>query len=137
MNKSWINTNRTLVEYINGVQSFLDFAFANVGGSKMILCLCNRCKVGFNRDEVIYHLMFNGFWPSHQKWVHHRESFSMQSTSIPHNASDGGTGVNASIVCDVGTNGLLNDIFEIYNEGNDENNDAPSTWNIFRILCLG
>ena len=57
MDKRWINTNRISGEYINGVQSFLDFAFANAGDSKVIVCPCNRCKVGrnrwFNRDEAV------------------------------------------------------------------------------------
>jgi len=55
----------TSVEYINGVQSFLEFAFANVGNSKVIVCPCNLCKVRhsrwFNRNEVACHLMFYGF----------------------------------------------------------------------------
>jgi len=87
MDKGWINTNRTSVEYINGVQSFLELAFANARDSKLIVCPCNHCKVGhnhwFNRDEVAYHLMFYRFWSSYIEWVHHGELFLMQSTSIP------------------------------------------------------
>ena len=38
--------NRTSAKYIKGVESFLDFAFANVRDSKVIICPCDRCKIG-------------------------------------------------------------------------------------------
>ncbi|RAL43955.1 hypothetical protein DM860_003345 [Cuscuta australis] len=80
MDKSWINMNRTSTQYIGGVQAFLDFAFANAPNSNVIVCPCNRCKIGrnryFNRDEVTEHLMFNEFWPKYTKWVHHGEPIS-------------------------------------------------------------
>ena len=57
--------NRTFAEYIKGVESFLDFAFANPGDSKAIIWRCNGCKIGFNLwhniAEVAFHLMFYGF----------------------------------------------------------------------------
>ena len=134
MDKSWINTNRTSAKYINGVQSFLDFAFANAGDSKVIVCPCNRCKVGhnrwFNRDEVAYHLMFYGFWSSYTEWVHHGESFFIQSSSIPQNASHNDSGVGVSFVGNVDTSGLLNDIFENYNEGDVEANNFDNAMEI-------
>jgi len=46
MDKSRINVNRTSAEYIKEVESCLDFAFSNAGDSKVIICPCNRCKVG-------------------------------------------------------------------------------------------
>ena len=65
MDKSWIHMHRTSLEYRNGVESFLEFAFCNAGGSKLIVCPCNKCKVGHNhcltKEEVAHHLMFNGF----------------------------------------------------------------------------
>ena len=87
----------------------------------MIVCHCNQCKLGrnrwFNRDEVAYHLMFYGFWLSFTEWVQHGESFLMQSTSIPRNASHNDSGDDASFVGNVDTSGLLNDISGNYNEG--------------------
>ncbi|CAO2836333.1 unnamed protein product [Amaranthus hypochondriacus] len=70
MDKSWINMHRTSDEYIKGVESFLDFAFAHTLDPKVIICPCNKCQVGknawFNRDTVTRHLMFNGFMRSYK-----------------------------------------------------------------------
>jgi len=107
---------------------------ANARGSEVIDWPYNHYKVGrncwFNRDEVEYHLMFYGFWPSYTKWVYYTELFFMQSTSISHDARHNDSGVDARLVGNIDTNCLLNDIFGIYNEGNVENNDAYNTWNI-------
>ena len=81
LNKSSIDKDRRSAEYINRIQIFLDFTFANAKGSNMIVCPCNRCKLGpkcwFTRDDVAHHLMFNGFLPSYKEWVHHGESIVM------------------------------------------------------------
>ena len=45
MDKSWIDKDRRSIEYMSGIEKFLDFAFANAEGSDMIVCLCNRCNV--------------------------------------------------------------------------------------------
>ena len=45
MDKSWIDKDRRSVEYINGIEKFLDFGFINAEGSNVIVCLCNRCKL--------------------------------------------------------------------------------------------
>lgn len=74
--------------------------------------------------------MFYGFWPSYTEWVHYGESISMQPNSIPHNARHTSSSVDASFMVNVNTNGLLNDIFGIHNEGNVENNNAYNTWDI-------
>jgi len=78
--------------------------------------------------------MLYEFWSSYTKWLHYEESFSMQSTSTPHNASHSDGGVDASFVGNVDTSGLLNDIFQIYNEGNIQNNDAHITWDISDLI---
>ncbi|VFR03563.1 unnamed protein product [Cuscuta campestris] len=80
--------NRTSAQYIAGIQAFLDFAFANAGNSKVIVCPCKRCVLGhnrwFNRDEVTHHLMFYGFLPNYTDWVHHGEEeiFGMEFRSL-------------------------------------------------------
>jgi len=56
--------HRTSLEYRNGIESFLKFAFCNTGGSKLIVCPYNKCKVGYNRcftKELAHHLIFNDF----------------------------------------------------------------------------
>ena len=65
MDKSWIHMHRTSPEYRNGVESFLEFAFRNAGGSKLIVCPCNKCKVGhnhwFTKEKVAHLVVFNFF----------------------------------------------------------------------------
>ena len=79
MDKSWIDKNRRYIEYINGIEMFLDFAFANAEGSNMIICACNWCELGrkcwFIRDVLTHHLMFNGFLPSYKGRVYHGNQF--------------------------------------------------------------
>ena len=40
MDKNWIDMHRTSNEYIKGVESFLDLAFAHTLDSKVIICSC-------------------------------------------------------------------------------------------------
>ena len=84
MDKSCIHMHRTSLEYRNGVESFLEFAFDNAGDSKLIVCPCNKCKVGhnhcFTKEEVGHHLLFNGFWQYYKEWVNHGEEISGHSS---------------------------------------------------------
>ncbi|CAO2826248.1 unnamed protein product [Amaranthus hypochondriacus] len=70
MDKSWINMHRSSDEYIKGVESFLDFAFAHTLDPKVITCPYTKCQVGknawFSGDIVTRHLMFNGFMRSYK-----------------------------------------------------------------------
>ena len=72
-----MDMHRPSLEYRNGVESFMDFAFTNTGGCKLIVCPCHKCKIEYNHcftgDVVAHRLMFNGFWPDYKQWVHHGE----------------------------------------------------------------
>jgi len=112
--------NRTSLEYRNGVEAFLDFAFTNAGGCKLIVCPCNKCKVGYNhcftRDVVAHHLMFNGFWLDYKEWVHHGELTFEPSCSLY--SSKGHNSNNNHVERSFGemdAMGMLNDLFRVNN----------------------
>ena len=48
LDKSWIDKIRRFVEYINGIQICLDFAFTNVEGSTMIVFHVINASLGEN-----------------------------------------------------------------------------------------
>ena len=124
MDKSWIHMHRTSPEYRKGVESFLEFAFRNAGGSKLIVCPCNKCKVGHNRcftkEEVAHHLMFNGFWPYYKEWVHHGEEISRHSSIFCDKGRNNTNTQSESGFGNIDTMRILNDIFGWHeNCGND------------------
>ena len=105
---------RTSLEYRKGVELFLEFAFSNAGGSEVIVCPCNKCKVAHNRfftkQEVAHHLMFNGFWPYYKEWVHHAEDISNPSSFIFDKSHNTTNTRSRSCFSDIDTMGILNDI---------------------------
>lgn len=115
MDKNWIHMHRTSLEYRKGVELFLEFAFSNAGGSEVIVCPCNKCKVAHNRcftkQEVAHHLMFNGFWPYYKEWVHHGEEISDPCSFIFDKSHNTTNTRSRSCFGDIDTMGILNDIF--------------------------
>ncbi|XP_057803357.1 uncharacterized protein LOC131018659 [Salvia miltiorrhiza] len=80
MDRSWTNDkNRFSKTYIEGVESFLDFAKENVNRSDDLLrspcrcCLNTRFKTF---EEVKRHLHLNGFSNSYTKWIYHGDKVS-------------------------------------------------------------
>nr|XP_007153390.1 hypothetical protein PHAVU_003G031100g [Phaseolus vulgaris]ESW25384.1 hypothetical protein PHAVU_003G031100g [Phaseolus vulgaris] len=63
MDKSWIDMPRNTLKYMEGLNKFLDFAFANNGVRGKIICPCQKCN--FNKwecREVVYdHLIVKPF----------------------------------------------------------------------------
>lgn len=55
MDKSWmlLYHNRFSQPYIDGVNSFIEFAKANSGGSRVIKCPCNYCCNSLKHDYEI------------------------------------------------------------------------------------
>ncbi|GMJ02239.1 hypothetical protein HRI_003893100 [Hibiscus trionum] len=88
MDRSWMNLPRVNADYRNGVEYFLNLAFANASQENMILCLCKKCvNINWHIREVVHeHLVVFGFVPSYRKWVFHGEltSRTVSSTSNPH-----------------------------------------------------
>ena len=64
MDKSWIDLpSRAYMQYIEGVDKFLDFAFANIVGDTRIYCPCKKCcnRYLVEREVVRAHIIVNGF----------------------------------------------------------------------------
>ncbi|CAN1338246.1 hypothetical protein LINPERPRIM_LOCUS37985, partial [Linum perenne] len=58
MDKSWIHMPRNTPEYYEGIEQFLNFAFAHADDGTHILCPCPKCnfKKWKSRSEVHDHL---------------------------------------------------------------------------------
>ncbi|KAF7826633.1 mucin-1-like isoform X2 [Senna tora] len=76
MDKSWITKSRVSSEYVEGLDKFLDFAFANTITKGLIKCPCIHC--GFRRwqtrETVYHHLICTQFPEGYTVWVWHGES---------------------------------------------------------------
>ncbi|KAL7208519.1 hypothetical protein ACSBR1_030291 [Camellia fascicularis] len=66
-------------EYVEGVQSFIEFATKNLGPQDEIRCPCVDCLNGtkFSRHIVRLHLIQRGIAISYRTWVHHGEHAPM------------------------------------------------------------
>ena len=121
MDKSWIDKDRRLAEYISGIEKFLDFAFANVEGSNMIIWPYNRCMLGpncwFTTDVLTHRFMFNGFLPRYKGLVHHGKLIFMSSVSEPCSEIHNDTNAEPNLLAHIDTIGMLNDIFGIDKQG--------------------
>ncbi|RYQ82178.1 hypothetical protein Ahy_B10g100787 isoform B [Arachis hypogaea] len=75
IDKSWITKPRGSAEYRDGLNRFLDFAFANASSDGMIHCPCPLC--GFRcyqtREDAYDHLLMKPFPPNYTFWLHHGE----------------------------------------------------------------
>ena len=75
-----MNLPRFNQEYIDGVSSFLDFAFTRgKPQGREILCLCSKCGNGRQekRDVVNSHLICYGFVCGYNQWVNHGEGVTV------------------------------------------------------------
>ncbi|KAH6811517.1 hypothetical protein C2S51_025279 [Perilla frutescens var. frutescens] len=76
MDKTWIMLeDRTLPQYENGVQQFLDFAYSSKEQWEKIRCPCTRCNnVYFHtRDDVEADLFQYGILKEYVIWMLHGE----------------------------------------------------------------
>ena len=115
MDRSWMYlAPRSSQTFINGVQTFLDFAFerACVNGGK-IKCPCTNClNMQYQiRQTVLDHLICSGFRPDYLTWVYHGEGTTVASTGTNHNEEEE--------IFDHEMHEMLNDIFEIGGNGAD------------------
>ncbi|GMI85376.1 hypothetical protein HRI_002206900 [Hibiscus trionum] len=83
MDRSWMNLPRVSIEYRNGVQTFLDFAFTNASQEDMILCPCKKCgNINWHIREVVHeHLIVCGFVRGYIKWIFHGEITPRRASS--------------------------------------------------------
>ncbi|XP_057437004.1 uncharacterized protein LOC130729311 isoform X2 [Lotus japonicus] len=88
IDKSWIKKPRNTLEYLAGLNSFLDFAFEHNSGSNTIICPCDKCgfKKWHIRDEVLDHLLCKPFPNGYTFWHRHGETrqreFVLRTPSI-------------------------------------------------------
>ena len=72
--RSWMNWKsyrcRQNLEYINGVNEFLDFAFANVAKEGKIRCPCVNYDNFYHqsRKAVLFHLLHDGILRNSNPW---------------------------------------------------------------------
>lgn len=64
MDKEWINAPRVSDAYKNGCMSFIQFA-SHKDAQETILCPCLKCRNDkrFSTENVLHHILFNGFCP--------------------------------------------------------------------------
>ncbi|XP_073116140.1 uncharacterized protein [Elaeis guineensis] len=89
--KNWMKLNdRASMEYINGVHSFLNFAFGQPTVSDRIRCPCTKCRntVFKGRHEVRAHLIRNGIVKSYKHWVYHSETIEKNLEECNANSRD-------------------------------------------------
>ncbi|XP_073098871.1 uncharacterized protein [Elaeis guineensis] len=82
--------DRASMEYINGVHSFLNFAFGQPTVSDRIRCPCTKCRntVFKGRHEVRAHLIRNGIVKSYKHWVYHGETIEENLEECNANSRD-------------------------------------------------
>ncbi|KAK3007968.1 hypothetical protein RJ639_014056 [Escallonia herrerae] len=115
MDKSWMNQRRTSSAYFEGVEEFLDFAFANASVDGEIICPCNVCgnSIWVSRIGARGHLICNGFIKGYTKWVAHGE---VKSSAAPLSCAH----VALDVIDDM--RGLLHDRFHMSSDEVREGN---------------
>ncbi|XXG47109.1 hypothetical protein AAC387_Pa02g1808 [Persea americana] len=78
--KEWMTAPRVSIEYLNGVESFIEFIRANkhkLGGVDWFCRPCVKChnlKGGKKTMADIYtHLICDGIYTTYTSWIHHGE----------------------------------------------------------------
>ena len=87
-NKGWIKLNiQASIEYLKGINDFLEFSFSYSKNKNTIRCPCCRCNAIYykTRDEVIGDLLKSRFQQNYEHWESHGES---SSDSKCHNDDD-------------------------------------------------
>lgn len=95
MDKSWTQeVNRQSTKYMNGMQQFLDLAFAKASRGGEILCPCMRCNNGYykSRDDVEYDLVKWGIVPSYINWGYHGEELGGMAENDSQSSNDSENG---------------------------------------------
>ena len=78
MDKSWIDLpSRACMQYIEGVENFLDFAFTNIISDTRIYCPCKKCcnRYLVEREVARAHIIVNGFLSKYKNWTKHGEPY--------------------------------------------------------------
>ncbi|KAL6658581.1 hypothetical protein ACP70R_004167 [Stipagrostis hirtigluma subsp. patula] len=75
---NWMNLPRTTIEYRDGVNKFIDYAFSNSARAGKIRCPCDECgnMYWLNRSTVFDHLICNGFLRGYNEFISNDEDQS-------------------------------------------------------------
>ncbi len=74
MDKSWMDlSNRSLPEYQQGVDQFIQFAFKDYNADKFLRCPFRKCKNNhfFDQNNIKEHLFIHGVQKDYKLWVYH------------------------------------------------------------------
>ncbi|GJX10435.1 transposase-associated domain-containing protein, partial [Tanacetum coccineum] len=85
MDRSWMYlASRASAQYVQGVESFLDFAFEKSRNHGKILCPCIDClNMSFLTRAVVYdHLICSGFKKNYPIWKDHGEVCKASSSRM-------------------------------------------------------
>jgi len=87
IDKMWIYEPRNTIEYCNGLNIFLDFAFEHSNG-RVSTCPCLRCgfKKWQTRNVVLDHLTCRAFPENYKTWYLHNEGPSVSGTMTTRSA---------------------------------------------------
>ena len=91
VDKSWMNINNRLdPTYRNGVNVFLDFAFAHTNTENLIHCPCHKCYNVYakTRDQFEDDMVVNGVVWNFNFWIFHREERVPQADIVDKKCSE-------------------------------------------------
>lgn len=65
-------------EYVQGVEEFVQYAFAGLAKANTILCLCRKCVNSCWKEASVVrvHLICDGFLEGYNRWIFHGEASS-------------------------------------------------------------
>ena len=107
--------------YLQGVNSFLAFAFRNSAVGSKILCPCRKCVNSFWKEasEVREHLICDGFLKGYRTWTLHGEG----SSSMNHVNHDDGNYDDAEFIEDSSEDDDISDFLRDLAAGLDDRGD--------------
>jgi hypothetical protein len=117
-------SNRHTKTYLQGVNSFLAFAFSNSAVGSKILCPCRKCVNSFWKEagEVREHLICDGFLEGYRTWNLHGEA----SSSMNHQnyaAAAEGIEDSAEVIEDSSEDDEISDLLRDLAAGLDDRGD--------------
>ena len=127
LNKEWMKAPRNSFEYLEGVESFIEFIRANkdeLGDDDWYCCPCVKCRNLIREKktlgEIHTHLICDGIDKTYTTWIHHGELHPRSHVNV-----GAGTNNEDSFPRMVD---MLNDVFgRARNEGDPESHVGGST----------
>nr|XP_016454278.1 PREDICTED: uncharacterized protein LOC107778517 [Nicotiana tabacum] len=122
-NKQWMELIHDRLDnaYILGVETFMDFAFKRLGGTREIRCPCVKCcnEISETREMVRSHLIVYGMIQNYTLWYHHGERLGESSSDyefVDDKINEEGDGEDE-------IHEILRDLYPTF-EGDNMNNDG-------------